>query len=99
MADDAPILTVEQAAEHLGASVDDRELPAMIAAAIGAVEHVLARQLVGDTGIAATSAALPANVVHAVKLALTVLYDDRAAPAPEAAILSLAGRWAVVSFG
>lgn len=101
MADDAQeVLSLEAAKRHLrvtGAGEDD-DIAMMTAAAIGAVESFLGRTLIGADGWP-SAGELPANVIHAVKLVLTALYDDRTAPVPEDALRSLVGRFCRVSFG
>lgn len=95
------IVSLLAARAHLrvGTEVDDAELDALIATAEQAIADFLGRPLVDPVLGWATAAAIPANVVHAVKLALSHLYDDREEPLAEMkAIRNLAGRYCVLGF-
>lgn len=96
------IITTEAAREHLrlGDDVTEGELDALIAAAEAAIGDFLGRPLIDPVLGWATAAAVPANVVHAIKLALAGLYDDReAALGDMTAIRNLCGRYQRLSIG
>jgi hypothetical protein len=95
------ILATAAAREHLrlGDEVTDAELDPYILAAESVVADFLGRPLIGAGGWTSLED-LPANVVHAVKLVLTDLYDNRAAPLTDQVPLrALVGRYVLVSFG
>jgi hypothetical protein len=95
------ILSPAAAREHLhvGSDVSDEQLEPYIAAAEGVVSDFLNRPLIDAEKGWADVAALPPTIVHAVKVALTELYDNRAAPKVDlGALRMLIGRYVVVSF-
>ncbi len=80
-AGDGTVLTLAAAREHLRVGpADDAQVIPLIPAAEGALANHLGReQLVGGDGWP-DAAAVPPNVVHAVKLVLTDLFDNRDTP-------------------
>jgi hypothetical protein len=96
------ILTPPAAREHLrgGDELTDAELAPYIAAAEEAVADFLGRPIVDADKGWPDAESVPANVVHAIKVVLTELYENRAAPVlNEAMLRMLVGRHQVVSFG
>lgn len=94
------ILSIDAAREHLRLSdeISDGALEALIGSAEAAISDFLGRPLIDEDLGWATVEDLPANVVHAIKLVLTWLYDDRADLLIEmAAVRSLIGRHMVVT--
>lgn len=95
------IITIAAARDHLrvGSETTDAQLEPLIAAAEQALSDWLGRPLIDPLGwVDAT--AVPANVVHAAKLILSDLFDNRATPiADMTSVKNLAGRYLVVSFG
>jgi Phage gp6-like head-tail connector protein len=97
-----PILTPAAARFHLrvGNNVTDEQLAPLIATAEETVSGFLGRPLIDAEKGWANLEALPAGIVHAIKLVLTDLYDNRAAPlADETALRRLIGRYQILSFG
>lgn len=94
------ILSLEAAREHLriGNEISDTSLNDMITAAEATVADYLGRPLIdADLGWE-NVAALPANVVHAIKVVLTWLHEDRADLLSEMlAVRSLIGRYVIVT--
>lgn len=78
----------------------DEDLEQLISTAEADVADFLGRnELIGETGWL-TSGEVPANVVHAIKLSLTGLYENRAEPPDISATLRrLVGRYIVLSIG
>ena len=97
---DGVVLTLAAAREHLRITdeASDVEVASLIAAAEAAIVDELGRdELVGPSGWA-TAEAVPGNVVHAVKLVLADLYDNRATPRADVGpVQRLIGRWVVPS--
>ena len=95
------VVTPAAARLHLrvGAEATDEALTPLIAAAQGRIEDFLERPLVGDGGWE-TEGDVPPMVVHAVKLALSDLYDNRETPTLTDDWLRVAiGKHMSVSFG
>ena len=95
------LLSIDAAMAHL--RVDDiseeGQIGSLIPAAVAALEDHLGRQLVGPAPSWPNAADVPANIVHALKLILTALYDDRQAGMVNwAAVDSLVGRYTLVGF-
>lgn len=96
------VLTLDAARAQLrvGDEIDDVDLQELVDAAEQAVADFLGRPLIDPTLGWADAATVPANVRHAIKVALTALYDDREAPiADMTSIRNLAGRYVVNSIG
>ncbi|MCI4653121.1 head-tail connector protein [Sphingomonas aquatilis] len=101
MADAQVILTTQQARDHLRASpADDPVIAELIPAAIASLEDHLGRPLLDATRGWASPADLPANVVHAVKVILTDLFENRCTPLADMGVIDrLVGRYVIVSIG
>ena len=101
-ASDGIVLTIAAARDHLRvrpAELSDAALTPLIATAEALVGDFLARPLVGAGGWNAAGD-VPANVVHAVKIVLTDLYENRERPLEDIGFLrNLIGRYVVVSIG
>lgn len=94
------ILSLDAAREHLriGDEISDTTLNDMIAAAEATVADFLGRPLIDAELGWESAAALPANIVHAIKVILTWLHEDRADLLSEMrAVRSLIGRYVIVS--
>lgn len=94
------ILSIEVAREHLrvGDEISDTALGELIDAAENLVSDFLGRPLIDVELGWETVESLPATVVHAIKLVLTWLHDDRADLLIEmAAVRALIGRHMIVS--
>jgi hypothetical protein len=95
------ILSLEAAREHLrvGDEASDTHLADLIETAESLLSDYLGRPLI-DPASWASAAEVPKTVVHALKLILTELYEDRATPLTDMkAIELLVGRHVVISFG
>lgn len=96
------ILTIDAARAHLrvGAAVTNDMLDPLIAAAETAIEDEMGRPLIDAVDGWPDAASVPANVVHAAKLVLTDLYDNRNTPLGDlTGVRSLLQRWIKVSIG
>lgn len=97
------LITIAAARDHLelGDDVAEARLAPLIAAAEQALADFLGRpQLVGpDAGSWTTAEAVPANVVHAAKLILAELWDNRGTPVEDMVpVRNLCGRYVLQSF-
>lgn len=98
---DGLVLTLAAARGHLriGDEVADADLAPIVAAAEQAVADEMGRPLIDATGWTDASA-VPANVVHAIKLVLTDLFDNRATPLADiTGVRTLIGRYVRIEFG
>ena len=96
------ILSPAAARDHLrvGEEVSDESLSGLIDTAEAAVSDFLGRPLIGAVNGWADAAAVPANVVHAIKLVVTDLFENRLSPLDDmASVRSLIGRYVIVSIG
>ncbi len=94
------IITAAAARDHLelDESTTDAKLAPLIAAAEQALADHLGRPLIGEGGWA-DAESVPANVVHAIKLILADLFDDRNTPVQDmTSVVNLCGRYVVTSF-
>lgn len=94
------ILDIDVARAHLELDADfsAAKLGPYIDAAEQALADFLGRPLLGPGGWPSEDA-VPANVLHAVKLILTDLFDDRNTPIQDmTSIANLCGRYIVTSF-
>lgn len=94
------IITAAAARDHLnvGDESTDDQLAPMIAAAEQVLADFLGRPLVGEGGWE-DAESVPANVVHAAKLILADLFDNRNTPIEDmTAVRNLCGRYIVTSF-
>lgn len=99
----ATILTLADARFHLrvGDEAPDATLEGYINAAQAIVEDALGRPILDALLGWPTLRQVPPNVLHAVRVALTDIYENREAPLgddTDATIRRLVGRWAKVSF-
>lgn len=80
-AGDGVLLTLVAARDHLRVGPeDDSQVIPLISAAEGAIaDHLGRAHLIGPEGWT-DAQAVPANVVHAIKLVLTDLFDNRETP-------------------
>ncbi|AOH85730.1 hypothetical protein AWL63_19060 [Sphingomonas panacis] len=96
------LIPLPVAREHLriGDEVSDTTLDGLIAASEqGLANHLGRDALIGAAGWPSADA-VPANVVHAVKLVLTSLYDNRDTPLEDiAGVRFLVEYYIVVSVG
>lgn len=101
MAGAQTILTLDQARDHLRAGPeDDAVIADILPAAIASLEDYLGRPLIDAEKGWPTPDELPPNIVHAVKVILTDLYEDRCTPLLGwTTIERLVGRYVIVSFG
>jgi len=95
------ILGLASAREHLrvGSELTDDSLREYIVAAEQIIADHLGRPLIDATSWA-TPDRVPANVVHAIKVVLTDIFDNRGAPTIDEDTLDrMVGRQKRVSFG
>lgn len=96
-----PVVLVDSAKKHLRIddNIEDEYIGDLVMAAEGAIEDMLGRPLLGEGGWA-DEASIPANVVHAIKLAIGELYANREADIRGFATIGiLLERHSRVSFG
>lgn len=101
VAGDGLVVTLAAARAHLkaGDELADVDLAPVLAAAEQAVADEMGRPLIGEGGWA-TAADVPANVVHAVKLVLTDLFENRLTPLSDiTGVRRLIGRYIAIAFG
>lgn len=95
------LITAAAARAHLrvSSSVTDETLAPLIDAAEGRIASFLGRELIDPDGWA-TAGAVPALVVHCVKLALSDFYVNREAPElTDEQLRPMIGRYMALSFG
>lgn len=93
------IITLSAARNWLrvGSEVADGDLQDLIDSATGAVVDFMGRPIEGEGGW--PEGEVPKNVIHAVKVALVVFYDNREAPVLDRDVmLALVGRHCITSF-
>ncbi|WP_294302167.1 head-tail connector protein [uncultured Sphingomonas sp.] len=93
------IITAAAARDHLnlGSGSTDQQLAPLIAAAEQALADFLGRPLSG--GKWPDGDEVPANVVHAAKLILADVFDDRNTPVQDMiSVRHLCGRYIITSF-
>jgi hypothetical protein len=96
------ILALSAARQHLrvGDELADEELLPYVAAAEAAVADFLGRPIVDTVKGWPDLEAVPSTVIHAIRVVLTELYENRASPVIDERLLRmLIGRHQVVSFG
>jgi hypothetical protein len=97
------ILTPAAARAHLrvGDELADEQLASYIATAETIVADFLGRPIVDAVKGWPDVETVPPNVIHAAKVVLTDLYENRATPLDEmdATLRRLVGRYMLVSFG
>lgn len=96
------ILGLASAREHLrvGSELTDDSLREYIVAAEGIIADHLGRPLICQINGWAAPELVPANVVHAIKVVLTDIFDNRGAPTIDEDTLDrMVGRQKRVSFG
>jgi hypothetical protein len=82
---------------RVGSEISDADLQELIDAATQNVFDFMLRPVEGDD--AWPEAEVPKNVVHAVKVVLVVMYDNRDAPVIDENVLrALVGRYCITSF-
>ena len=97
-----PVLSLESAKQHL--KVTDEAEDALITSYIEAVEATVAdflgRPLVDSLAGWPTASAVPANVLHAIRIVLTDIYENRLRPLEDMdkMLRRLVGRYIVVTF-
>lgn len=94
------VLTIAAARDHLRVSGSaDAAVAALLLPAQGRIESFLGRELVGPAGWP-SAAAVPAIVVHCVKLALSDFWINREAPElTDDQLRPIIGRYMAVSVG
>jgi hypothetical protein len=93
------LVTLSTAREwmRVGTEVSDADLQPLIDAAMQSVEDFMGRPILGEDGWEMD--AVPASVVHAVKVTLIVMYDNREAPLVDEVVMrALVGRYCKASF-
>lgn len=95
------ILSLASAREHLrGSELSDDSLRDYIASAEQIVADHLGRTLICQIGGWAAPDLVPANVIHAIKVVLTDIHENRGSPTiDDAALDRMVGRLKRVSFG
>lgn len=96
------ILSLDAAKEHLRLDdeIEDSTVEGLVAAAIATLEDFLGRPLIDLQLGWASVEQLPANIVHAVKVILADLYENRDAPMVDEDLLRrLVGRHVRITFG
>lgn len=90
-------LSAARAWLRVGSEVADVDLQELIDAATQHVSDFMGRPITGDDGWLDNE--VPKNVVHAIKIAIVVMYDNREAPVIDEQVMrALVGRYCITSF-